>query len=79
VLKMKVIDIGVRGMSLLDEELQLQVSKGDLFEACTLLFPANPSLTVDLEICYMLTTNITKRQQINHIGGKFINIARLRF
>ncbi len=75
VLKMKVIDIGVQGMSLLDEGLQLQVSKGDLFEACTLLLPANPSLTVDLEIRYMLTTNITKRQQINRIGGKFINIA----
>jgi len=75
VLKLKVIDIGIRGLSLLDKEFQLQVSKGVMFEACTLLLPANPSLEVELEVCYMLTTNMKEGQQISRVGGKFINIS----
>ncbi len=75
-LKLKVIDIGIRGLSLQDEEAQLPVSEGDLFEKCTLFLPANPKLEVDLEIRYMVTTNAKDGQKVNRIGGMFIKATQ---
>lgn len=75
VLKLKVIDISIRGLSLMDQDFQLHTSNGERFEGCTLLLPANPSLEVDLEVRYMLTTNMKEGQQINRVGGKFIELS----
>ena len=58
-----------------DKEDQLQISTGERFEACTLRLPANPSLEVNLEARYMLTTQHKGKEKITRFGGKFIDIS----
>lgn len=73
-LKIKVIDMSVRGMSLEDREFQLNVSEGDLIENCKLTLPASPSLKVDLEIRYMTNIDLKEGHTTNRVGGRFINL-----
>jgi len=72
-LKLKAIDICIKGLSLEDSGSVLKVSEHDHIENCKLTLPANPSLTVNLEVRY--TTNILSKegQAANRIGGRFTN------
>lgn len=75
-LKLKVIDIGIKGMAMEDSGMVLNASEGDRFEKCKLTLPANSSLNINLEVRY--TTNIMLKdgQAANRIGGKLFNLNK---
>jgi len=73
-LKLKIIDIGAKGLSLEDKSLQLELSDGDQIENCKLTLPANPSVQVNLEIRYTTNTGSKEGQTAHRVGGKFINM-----
>lgn len=74
VLKLKLIDIGVKGLSLQDDLFRLKVSMGEQFENCKLTLPANPSLSVNIELRYSTSISSKDGQATNRIGGRFINL-----
>ncbi|MCB1761323.1 MAG: flagellar brake protein [Gammaproteobacteria bacterium] len=74
--KLKVIDIGVKGLALQDDAAQLEVEAGDLIGESTLALPANPSLKVDLEIRYT-TPFVSKEGHSTHrVGAKFVGLKQ---
>jgi c-di-GMP-binding flagellar brake protein YcgR len=75
-LKLKVIDIGVKGLSLQDDAARLQAEAGELIEGCTLTLPANPSLKVDLEIRYTTPFVVKEGQATNRIGANFVGLKQ---
>ena len=72
-LKLRIIDICIKGLSLQDDDFQLKVSEGDRFEKCKLILPANPKLSLGLEVCYTKTINLSDGLKTNRVGGRFSN------
>lgn len=75
-LKLRAIDIGIKGLSVQDSGFQLNVSEGDRFDNCKLTLPANPSLSVELEIVYMASIISKDGEAANRVGGKLINLNK---
>ena len=73
-LKLKIIDIGAKGLSLDDKSLQLKLSEGDRIENCKLTLPANPSVKVNFEIRYITDIGSKEGQTTHRVGGKFVNL-----
>lgn len=72
--KLEVLDICIRGLSLHDEGDQWNLSEGDRLNGCKLILPANPNLTVNLEIQYTTTIVGKDNETTNRVGGKFTNL-----
>ena len=74
VLNLKLIDIGIKGLSLQDNLFRLHTAQGKLFENCKLTLPANPSLNVNFELRYSASSSSRDGQEFNRVGGRFINL-----
>jgi len=73
--KLKITDIGVKGLSFTDTGSASRAAAGDRFENCRLILPANPSVLVTLEIRYR--TGNGKPEDGNardRVGAKFIDL-----
>ena len=74
--KFKVVDIGIKGLALVDTENQLKTDTGDRLEKGKLTLPANPSLNVDLEVRYQIEAGSREAQTCNRIGARFTNLTQ---
>lgn len=75
VIKLKITDIGVKGLAFLDNGYLSWASVGDRFENCKLTLPANPSVLVTLEICYRSNSSKAEdNDSANRMGGRFVDL-----
>lgn len=73
-LKLQIIDIGIKGLSLADRGLISKVSVGDQIADCKLTLPANPSVNVNFEIRYITDISTKNGESVQRVGGRFIDL-----
>jgi len=72
--KLRIFDIGVKGLSMQDWEPRLKLSADEHYENCKLTLPANPSVTVNLEIRYTSSGSTENGDAAVRAGCRFINL-----